>query len=146
LMSAMADESTILALSGAGEFIVPTFHRLIDALYPLAKLLEFLAIQKTKLAEVVAALPAHHNLALVRVECSWDQKGTVMRLLNEQFKDQIVEQVDGVKIRVAEGEWVLVMPASDKTEFWVYAEAESPEDADALAKHYASIVEGMRAL
>lgn len=143
LMNAMADPNVVLAFSGAGEFIVPSFHRLIDAMYPIAKLLEHLARQRATLADVVANLPMAFT-ATETVDCSWENKGKVMRLLNERFRDQIVEQVDGVKIRLDEGEWVLFIPEPDRPEFTVYAESKSQEAAGALAERYAQVIEEMR--
>jgi mannose-1-phosphate guanylyltransferase/phosphomannomutase len=144
MMSAMADDSVILALSGAGEFIVPSFHKLIDAMFPIAKLLEYLALEKTTLTEVVASLPRSY-MAQRTVDCPWDRKGTVMRLLNEQFRDQSVEQVDGVKVRLGEREWALFIPEPDQPVFQVHAESTSQESADSLAAHYAHVIEEIRA-
>ncbi len=143
LMTATLDPQVMLAMSGAGEFILPAFHRLIDAMYPLGKLLELLAKEKTRLGDVVATLPEYH-MATRRVACPWDKKGLVMRLLNEQYRDQIVEQVDGVKIQLDEADWVLVVPESDEAVFTVVAEAGSPENAAALADRYVRVIEGMR--
>lgn len=144
LMLAAARPDVILAASGAGEFIVPAFHRLLDALFPIAKLLEYLATQNTTLSQVVAQLPPYH-LATKRVPCPWEQKGTVMRLLNEQYKERVLDQQDGLKIRLDEREWVLLVPEPDEPTFAVYAEGASPENATAIAEHYARVVDGLRA-
>lgn len=143
LMTAMADESVILALSGAGEFIVPSFHKLIDAMFPVAKLIEYLAVDKTTLTDVVANLPRFYT-AQRAVDCPWERKGTVMRLLNEQFRDKIADQVDGVKIRLGEREWALFIPEPDQPVFEIYTESSSQESADALAEHYAHVIEEIR--
>jgi mannose-1-phosphate guanylyltransferase/phosphomannomutase len=144
LMSAVADAEVILAFSAAGEFVVPSFHKLIDAMYPIAKLLEYLARYHTTLDDVAANLPPAYT-ATARVDCPWEKKGTVMRLLNEQMKDQIVEQVDGVKIRLGDGEWVLFIPEPDQPLFTIYTESKSHVDADALAKRYARVIQEMQA-
>lgn len=144
LMAAATQPDVILAASGAGEFIVPTFHRLIDAMFPVAKLLEYLALQNTTLSDVVATLPPYY-VATRRVPCPWDHKGTVMRLLNEQYKDRITDQLDGVKIQLDEREWVLLVPEADEPMFTIYTEAASPENATALVEHYARVIDGLRA-
>ncbi|MCL4396133.1 MAG: mannose-1-phosphate guanyltransferase [Chloroflexi bacterium] len=143
LMNATGDPNVLLAMSGAGEFIMPSFHRLIDAMFAAAKLLEFLATQRTKLSDVVATLPPYH-VAQKRVACPWDQKGTVMRLLNEQYKDKIIEQVDGVKLQVDDGSWILVVPEPDEAVFTLFAEAPTDQAASALADRYVRVIEGMR--
>lgn len=143
LMEAAMDPSVILAVSGAGEFIVPAFHGLIDAMFPIAKLLELLATQKTTLDDVIAILPPFH-VATKRVPCPWEQKGTLMRVLNEQYKDRISNQVDGLKIRLDEREWVLFVPEADAPVFTIYAEGTSPENATQLVERYARVIEGLR--
>jgi mannose-1-phosphate guanylyltransferase/phosphomannomutase len=144
LMVTAADGGVILAFSGAGEFIVPSFHRLIDAMFPVAKMLEFLATQQTTLADVIAELPPHH-VAQKRVPCPWEQKGMVMRLLNEQYREHIVAQADGLQIRLDDHNWVLIVPESDEPVFSIYTEASSDEDAAVLADRYARVIEGLRA-
>jgi mannose-1-phosphate guanylyltransferase/phosphomannomutase len=143
LMAATEDSQTMLAMSGAGEFIIPSFHRLIDAMFPVGKLLEYLALQKTRLHEVVSMLPPYHT-ARKSVVCPWDQKGTVMRLLNEQYRDRIVEQVDGLKIQVDPSEWVLIVPESDEAVFTIFAEGPTDDAASALVDRYVRVIEGMR--
>lgn len=143
LMIAAQQPDVIFAASGAGEFIIPSFHRLIDAMFPIAKLLEYLAMHNTTLSDVVATLPSYH-IATKRVPCPWDQKGTVMRLLNEQYRDRIIEQLDGVKIRLDEREWVLLVPDPDEPMFTVYAESDSDDNANTLADHYARVIDGLR--
>ena len=144
LMVTAADGGVILAFSGAGEFIVPSFHRLIDAMFPVAKMLEFLATQQTTLADVIAELPPHH-VAQKRVPCPWEQKGMVMRLLNEQYREHIIAQADGLQIRLDDHNWVLIVPESDEPVFSIYTEASSDEDAAVLADRYARVIEGLRA-
>jgi len=144
LMTAAARPDVIFAASGAGEFVIPAFHRLLDAMFPIAKLLEYLATQNTTLSQVVALLPPYH-IATKRVPCPWEQKGTVMRVLNEQYKDRILDQQDGVKIRLDEYEWVLLVPEPDEPMFAIYAEGTSFENATAIAEHYARVVDGLRA-
>jgi mannose-1-phosphate guanylyltransferase/phosphomannomutase len=144
LMEAMSDSTVALAMSGAGEFIVPSFHALVDAMYPIAKLLEFLATQHVALAQVVEELPPYY-VAQKQVLCGWEQKGKVMRLLNEQFKDNIVEQGDGVRIRLGEREWVLIVPDADHPVFYVFTESTTADSAAMLADRYTRVIEGLRA-
>jgi mannose-1-phosphate guanylyltransferase/phosphomannomutase len=144
LMAAIMGDEVCLALSGAGEFIVPSFHRLLDAIFPVAKMLEYLATQRTTLIDVVESLPSYHVAQRV-IPCAWDQKGTVMRLLNEQYKDRIVEQVDGVRIWSADHEWALVVPEADEPVFYIFTEGPTDDAATALADRYARVIEGLRA-
>ncbi len=143
LMEAATDPDVKLAVSGAGDFILPDFQPAVDGMMALAKLLELLAQHQTTLTEVVSSLPAY-NIAQRRVYCAWEQKGTVMRMLNEQYKDNIVSNIDGVKLSLDSRGWVLISPNPDEPVFHVYAEAATREAANTIADRYARIVEGLR--
>jgi mannose-1-phosphate guanylyltransferase/phosphomannomutase len=143
LMNMSAREGVIMAADGMGNFVFPEFQAAIDGLMTTAKLLEFLATQQTSLADVVAGLPDFHVNHL-QVSCPWEAKGTVMRLLNEQYKDRRADLIDGIKILLGEGEWVLVLPDPDFPRFHIYAEAQTDGQVQELTDRYARIVEGLQ--
>jgi len=143
LMDLSAREGVIMAADGMGNFVFPQFQAAIDGLMATAKLLEFLATQKTRLADVVAGLPAFH-VSHEEVACPWEAKGTVMRLLNEQYKDLRADLIDGIKILLGEREWVLVLPDPDFPRFHIYAEARTDSEAQDLVKRYVRIVRGLQ--
>ncbi|MGQ9626753.1 MAG: sugar phosphate nucleotidyltransferase [Anaerolineae bacterium] len=143
LMEAASQEGVILAADGTGNFIFPDFQPLIDGMMAVAKLLEFLATQNTKLSEVIDSLRPYH-MAHQEVSCPWEVKGTVMRLLNEQYKDRQAELIDGIKILLDEREWVLILPDPDRPLFHLYAESNSPRQAQDLAEKYAHIIESLQ--
>lgn len=142
LTQAATQDGVRLAFSGYGEFIVPEFQPAADGLFALAKILELLARANTTLVDIVASLPITH-MANQRIECAWERKGVVMRLLNEQYREQIIDQIDGVKLRVAENEWVLISPDPDEPIFQIYAQANTPEGAEEICTRYARIVQGL---
>ncbi len=137
------NEDVIFAGDGAGNYICPEFQPAIDGLMAVAKLLEFLATQNTTLSEVVDGLPTYH-LAEREVACPWEVKGVVMRRLNERFREGRGPQIDGVKISLNGGEWVLILPDPDRPLCHVYAEAGSDEQAAGLADQYATIVQDLQ--
>jgi mannose-1-phosphate guanylyltransferase/phosphomannomutase len=143
LMGMSAREGVIMAADGTGNYIFPQFQSAVDGLMASVKLLEFLATQQTSLADVVAELPPFH-VSHREVSCSWEVKGTVMRLLNQQYKDRLSDLIDGIKILLGEGEWVLVLPDPDFPRFHVYTEAHSDQGALDLAARYVRIVEGLQ--
>jgi mannose-1-phosphate guanylyltransferase/phosphomannomutase len=67
-----------------------------------------------------------------------------MRLLNQQYKDRRAELIDGIKILLGEGEWVLVLPDPDYAKFHVYAEARNDSEAQELVDRYVRIVDGLQ--
>lgn len=137
------ETSAAMATDGSGGFIFPAFQCASDGLMAIAKLLEFLATQQTTLSEVVANLPPF-EVAHERVPCPWETKGTVMRRLNEQAQDHEVENIDGVKIRLNETDWVLVLPDPDYPLFHVYSESTSRAQATALTQKYAELVKQLQ--
>ncbi len=143
LMAMSAREGVVLATDGLGNVVFPRFQPVIDGLMATAKLLECLALQQTTLADVVSGLPAFH-VSHREVSCPWEAKGKVMRVLNEQYKDRRAELIDGVKILLGEGEWVLVLPDPDYPRFHIHAEARTEADARELVDRYVRIVEGLQ--
>lgn len=142
LMLTATRRGVILAGDGASNYIIPEFQPAIDGMMALVKLLEYLAVQHAKLSQIVAEVPPYFTTR-ISVNCPWDAKGKVMRLLNERFKDVRGEQIDGLKLDLGE-EWVLVLPDPDRPLCHVYAESTSQVQVQALAEQYAQIVAEMR--
>lgn len=143
LMEAATREDMIFAGDEMGNYIFPAFQPAIDGLMAVAKLLEFLAIYQMRLSAVVDGLPEYY-LARRQVACPWEVKGAVMRRLNEEYREQCESQIDGIKIRVSNGDWVLILPDPDRPLFRVYAESSSEERAGNLAERYVGVVERLR--
>jgi mannose-1-phosphate guanylyltransferase/phosphomannomutase len=143
LMEAASQEGVIMAGDGAGNFICPQFQPAVDGLIATVKLLECLAAQQTRLSEVVASLPPFY-VAKRKVPCPWEAKGTVMRLLNERYRDHHRELIDGIKVILSDEEWALILPNPDQPVFYVYAESNSVEQAEALADEYTHLVEELQ--
>lgn len=143
LMKTTNREDVIMAADGSGSFVWPKFQPVVDGMMTVAKLLEFLTTQGISLAEAQARVPDYH-MAEGDVNCPWESKGTVMRLLNREYKDRLGEQIDGVKIHLSDVEWVLVLPDPDQPLFHIFAEAASDEQAQGLVERYTRIVEGFQ--
>jgi mannose-1-phosphate guanylyltransferase / phosphomannomutase len=132
----------LLLGDGNGNYVFPAFHPSADGLFTTIKLIELLTINQSRLSDLVTNLPQYH-LFQTRVPCRWESKGKVMRLLNEQYQEQVGEQVDGLKIDLG-SEWVLILPDPDGPFFHIYAESGSAEQARTLADKYAGIVAGLQ--
>lgn len=145
LMAASNRKDVVMAADGNGSFIWPDFQPVIDGMMTVAKLLEFLARQKTTLAEMVAAVPEYH-VAEGQVNCPWETKGTVMRLLNQQYKERLGQQIDGIHIKLGESQWVLILPDPDSPVFHIYCQAPTQQAAQDLIEKYIRIVQGLEEL
>lgn len=143
LMQMAADDPDMLLLGdGAGSLIFPSFYPVVDALFAAVKIMELLALQNRRLSEVLRSLPRSF-MATSKVPCRWENKGKVMRILNEQYSDQRLDQIDGIKIDLGD-EWVLVLPDADGPFFHVIAEGASDEQARILAEKYAGLLMGLQ--
>lgn len=143
LMQTAANNRDMLLLGdGTGNYIFPGFYPVADGLFAIVKIMELLAIRGAHLNEVVRDLPPYY-MSQSRVPCRWEHKGKVMRILNQQYQDRRLEQVDGIKIDLGD-EWVLILPDPDGPFFYVIAEGSSDEQAHILAEKYAGLVTGLQ--
>ncbi len=142
LMTAAGREGVVLVGDGRGQFAFPELHPAFDGMLAIAKLLEHLAIYDVRLSEVVDDLPAYY-MSSARVTCPWENKGKVMRILGEQYRERRTKPIDGIKIDLGK-EWVLVLPDADSPFFHIFAESVSNEQAQALAEKYARVVTGLQ--
>ena len=143
LMEAANRPDVIMAADSGGSFIWPQFQPVVDGMMTIAKLLEFLTVQGTTLSQAVAAVPPFY-LSQGQVSCPWENKGTVMRLLNQQFRERLAEQVDGIRISLGENEWVLLLPDPDEPLFHIHAQGPSLAQAQELVAKYGRIIEGLQ--
>ena len=143
LMETANRPDVIMACDCGGSFIWPEFQPVVDGMMTVAKLLEFLTVQDTTLSQAVASVPSFY-VAQGQVDCPWENKGTVMRLLNQQYRERLSEQIDGIKINLGENEWVLLLPDPDEPIFHIHAQGPSFAQAQDLVAKYGRIVEGLQ--
>ncbi|HEY8464132.1 MAG TPA: mannose-1-phosphate guanyltransferase [Bacillota bacterium] len=106
----------------------------VDALFSLIKILELLAREAVSLAEARQLIPRVER-SYQEVDCPWEAKGRIMRNLFEENKGRELELTDGLKVFHDAG-WTLVLPDAEEPVFRIYAEANTAEEADALARMY----------
>jgi mannose-1-phosphate guanylyltransferase/phosphomannomutase len=142
MRTAHTNRELLLLGDGTGNYIFPGFAPHADGLFTVVKLMELLALHGRRLSEVVQDLPRYH-MSQARVPCRWEHKGKVMRILNQQYQDRKLEQVDGIKIDLGD-EWVLILPDPDGPFFHIIAEGSSDDQARILAEKYAGLVTGLQ--
>jgi mannose-1-phosphate guanylyltransferase/phosphomannomutase len=119
--------------------IFPRFHPHFDGMFSIARLLELLAKQESSISEVRSKLRFDSYLAL-QLPCSWEQKGGIMRLMNEATSGLQTTFIDGVKVHLEQG-WVLVIPDPYRPLVHLRAEASTPLQAKTLMEEYRDKVE-----
>jgi mannose-1-phosphate guanylyltransferase/phosphomannomutase len=142
MRTAAAQRELLLLGDGTGNYLFPGYYPIADGIFAVVKLMELLTLNGTTLSQVVRALPRSY-LSQARVPCRWELKGKVMRLLNQQYADRRLDQIEGVRIELGD-EWVLILPDPDGPFFHVIAEGISDEQARILAEKYAGLVIGLQ--
>src|SRR5579884_52381 len=139
LTRAAAEGGVVFAGAVGGGYVFPEFLPGYDAVASLAKLLELLAPVDQPLSELVAELPqptlVHHQ-----VPCPWALKGLVMRVLNERLTGRDVDLTDGIKLFDDRG-WAQVLPDPDEPLLHLYAEGETREQSNELARELRALVD-----
>lgn len=137
----MGSASGVDLVAGArGEFIFPHFIPAYDGMFAAVRLLEALARAGLRLSEVTDRYPPI-TIREGRVASPWGRRGAVMRRLIEETEGGERQLVDGVKVWIAEGEWVLLIPDADKPYFVVTVEGQTPARAEQLLAEYTGLLE-----
>jgi mannose-1-phosphate guanylyltransferase / phosphomannomutase len=139
LTRAAAEADVVFAGAVGGGYVFPDFLPGYDAVASLAKLLELLAPVNRPLSELVAELP-ESTLVHHQVPCPWALKGLVMRVLNERLAGRDLDLTDGIKIFDERG-WSQVLPDPDEPLLHLYAEGETREVSDELARELRTLVD-----
>jgi mannose-1-phosphate guanylyltransferase/phosphomannomutase len=139
LTKAAAQDGVIFAGALGGGYVFPDFLLGYDAVTSLAKLLELLAPVDRPISELVAELPAP-TIVHRQLPCPWALKGLVMRILNERLTGREVDLTDGIKV-FSDAGWAQVLPDPDEPLLHLYAEGDSTEASEELARELLGMVE-----
>jgi mannose-1-phosphate guanylyltransferase/phosphomannomutase len=139
LTRAAAEGGVVFAGAVGGGYAFPEFLPGYDAVASLAKLLELLAPVNRPVSELVAELP-EPTLVHYQVPCPWALKGLVMRVLNERLAGRDVDLTDGIKLFDDRG-WAQVLPDPDEPVIHLYAEGETREQSEELAREVRALVD-----
>lgn len=110
-----------------------------DAIAGLVKIIEYMCISNSTLADLLAEIPDIY-ISRSSVYCPWELKGTVMRNIINSHREKKIELLDGVKLYLKEG-WVLILPNADEPAFKIISEGRSQKDSLELCTRYQSLVE-----
>src|SRR5947208_1703443 len=129
---AMFESGAVFGGEANGGVIFPDHQFCRDGAMSAAKMLELLAHEGKSLSALVAELPQYH-IKKANVEVPVERREAVLAAIVELAKGRKVDSTDGVKILETDGA-VLVRPSGTEPIFRVYAEAKTPDRADALAE------------
>jgi mannose-1-phosphate guanylyltransferase / phosphomannomutase len=139
LTKAAAEDGVVFAGAVGGGYVFPEFLPAYDAVASLCKLLELLAPVRRPLSELVAELP-QPTLIHRQLQCPWNLKGMVMRVLTERLKGRELNLVDGIKVFDERG-WVQLLPDPDEPLLHIYAEGKTQEVSNELETELHALVD-----
>lgn len=139
VVAKMKETRAIIGGEGNGGVIYPESHFGRDALVGVALFLTYFANKKMKMSELRASLP-HYVMSKNKVEltASVDVDAILARIA-DQFKNERVTTIDGVKIDMADG-WVHLRKSNTEPIIRIYSEAQTATRADELAAMMASYI------
>lgn len=138
LLEAGLDAGAEMSADEAGGFSFPRLHPGFDAPFAFAELITLLSAKRESLRDRVEQLPAFH-LAKELVGVDWDSRGALMRRLSERAGGELVETLDGLKVREGD-DWVLVRPDALEPAVHIHAEGADDRSSRELAAHWAAVV------
>jgi mannose-1-phosphate guanylyltransferase/phosphomannomutase len=141
MMEAARAPGVTMAGTMDGKFIFPALHVGFDAMVTTGKIIEALSKLQVPLSEVNDGIPGIHHIHEA-IPCPWDRKGTVMRVMVEESKNQETEMLDGVKIFDSRG-WVLILPDPVDPVVHLFADATSAMQADQLLETYVARIRAL---
>lgn len=88
---------------GNGGVILPAVHLGRDSLIGMALVLEALAQRDAPLSERLRELPRYHS---AKLKLALSREPAVMAAVERTFPDGLVDRVDGLRLRFADGSWL----------------------------------------
>ncbi|OPZ75685.1 MAG: D-glycero-alpha-D-manno-heptose 1-phosphate guanylyltransferase [Firmicutes bacterium ADurb.Bin456] len=118
----------------AGVSGISRFFLHFDALSALARILDYMARNRSTLSTLVDEIPSFF-MDRREVPVPWELKGRVIRSLIEDPPEGRMELLDGVKVYHRDG-WALVLPDPDEPVCRVFSEGSTMEIAESLTDFY----------
>ena len=139
----MKEVGVIIGGEGNGGVIYPESHYGRDALVGIALFLSNLAHKECKVSELRATYP-NYFIAKNRIDLTPETDvDAILVKVKEMYKDEQVNDIDGVKIDFADS-WVHLRKSNTEPIIRVYSEASTMEQADALGKKLMEVVYSMQ--
>ncbi len=133
----------VIGGEGNGGVIYPESHYGRDALVGIALFLSLLAQKGKKVSELRKDYP-NYFIAKNRIDLTPSTDvDAILEKVKEMYKDEQVNDIDGVKIDFAD-KWVHLRKSNTEPIIRVYSEAATMEEADALGKKLMQVVYDMQ--
>ncbi len=137
----MKDVDAVLGGEGNGGVILPDLHYGRDALAGTALILQHLANSGHSLGGLHDDLP-HYAMAKENLPLPDVAPDRLLSALAEQYEGEDLSTIDGLKIDF-EASWVHMRPSNTEPILRVYTEADTDENAQALAARFRSELQAL---
>ena len=138
----MKATKAVIGGEGNGGVIYPESHYGRDALVGIALFLSNVAHKGCKVSELRASYP-NYFIAKNRIDLTASTDvDAILERVKELYKDEQVNDIDGVKIDFAD-KWVHLRKSNTEPIIRVYSEAATMEEADAIGKKLMQVVYDM---
>lgn len=142
VVAEMKATNAVIGGEGNGGVIYPESHYGRDALVGIALFLSHLAHEKKKVSELRATYPSYF-MAKNRIDLTPDiDVDAILAKMKDLYKDQQVNDIDGVKIDFPDG-WVHLRKSNTEPIIRVYSEASTLEEAEEAGR---KIMDGIQQL
>lgn len=139
----MKEVGAVIGGEGNGGVVYPASHYGRDALVGIALFLSLLAHKECKASELRRQYP-NYFIAKNRIDLTpQTDVDAILVKVKEMYKDEQVNDIDGVKIDFADS-WVHLRKSNTEPIIRVYSEASTMEEADALGKKIMQVVYDMQ--
>lgn len=139
VVAEMKRVNAVIGGEGNGGVIYPACHSGRDALVGVALFLSHMAKMEMSVSAYRQTLPEYY-ISKNRIDLTPDTDiDAILARVKEIYKDERVNDIDGVKIDFAEG-WVHLRKSNTEPIIRVYSEASTTEKANALAQQVMTII------
>jgi phosphomannomutase len=108
IKATLAKTGALLAGEMSGHlFFADEYYGFDDAVYAALRLLRFLQDQDLSLAQLYDALAPTFSTPEIRIPCDDHKKFALVEMIKQQVQGQDVVIVDGVRVRTADGWWLV---------------------------------------
>lgn len=142
VVAKMKETHAVIGGEGNGGVIYPAAHYGRDALVGIALILTYLAKRHMKTSELRATYP-DYKIAKNRIDLKQNTPvDVILERVKEQYKDQKITDIDGVKIDFPD-KWVHLRKSNTEPILRVYSEAKTMEEAQAVGEEVIDLVKKM---
>ncbi len=144
VVNQMKAQQAVIGGEGNGGVIFPESHYGRDALVGIGLFLTYLAQKGIKTSELRATFPSY-VISKNKIELSANLNvDLILSTVAEQYKDQQVNTIDGVKIDFPD-RWIHLRKSNTEPIIRIYAEAPNEEEANALAQQIIQVIKEIAA-